>query len=165
MNNSEDYMAERARLRWGPAQHAAQEAEDRRAEALAASAGKDEPTGRNLNERKHDVAKAKKKSDRPILRKRAVPKTMAVLVGRITLHATRTNPALVLIDVYCPYCRDEHRHSWGTDKECTRTDYVTHRAAHCHNRESPLRELGYYIALDPTRKDEHAKVFAAAAKA
>ncbi len=93
------------------------------------------------------------------VRVRAVPPDIPVLVGVVErVLGQRGRPDVVQLVVYCPYCRRLHEHGWGDTGDHTRVDYVEHRHAHCGDR-SPLREKGYYIALDPTRKADHAVMF------
>lgn len=108
---------------------------------------------------------AKKRDPKVVTRVWAVPKTMAVLVGYLEYAPGRgVNRGDVMhISVYCPFCKCEHNHGWGFDGVYKRVDHAEHRGAHCHTQESPLKEPGYYIALDPTKKADHVRVFAAVA--
>ena len=55
------------------------------------------------------------------------------------------------IKIRCPHCRrrgkpDHHLHGWNL---ANGIEVLSHRAAHCHDDNSPLQRDGYYIAIDP----------------
>jgi len=61
-----------------------------------------------------------------------------LLVGKVSGDTIR---------VWCPFCKTHHTHGWAA--EDSQADAVSHRAAHCSNRESPLLAGGYFIGREP----------------
>lgn len=87
------------------------------------------------------------------MRRHHLKPTDVLLVG-LPCHS-ESGPPQLLLDVWCPSCKRLHNHGWGTEK----SDEVHHRTAHC-DAESPLKQGGYYIGVDPGRKDEYKAVVA-----
>jgi hypothetical protein len=87
--------------------------------------------------------------------RRSLKPDQPLLVGRLRIldeFRTSTPPHLGL-DVWCPYCKREHNHGWVRPEKITVAG-VEHRGAHCSD-DSPFRDGGYWIALDPLAKAEN----------
>jgi len=48
--------------------------------------------------------------------------------------------------VWCPYCKEYHFH--GADPDLLAGE-LSHRVAHCWSENSPFKETGYYLKIDP----------------
>lgn len=46
------------------------------------------------------------------------------------------------VRVWCKYCKKYHSHGWPYP-----TTNITHRVAHCINKDSPYNETGYDIEV------------------
>jgi hypothetical protein len=69
----------------------------------------------------------------------------------IELFPWRDNPTapgyqrrMAQIAVWCPWCCRFHFHGWDPAHDGR---HAEHRCAHCGDRESPLRQTGYYISV------------------
>ncbi len=96
----------------------------------------------------------KSKSSGPNLR-RWLAAEDALLVGRVRVSAAPGQRPILLIAVWCPYCKRTHEHGWPEPP--FRADHVEHRVAHCGDK-SPLNRRGYYIGLDPAARKDTASV-------
>ena len=79
-----------------------------------------------------DKTQVKPTNMQPLLRE------LPLLTGPLMEHNTRTD--IVLLDVWCPYCRKWHQHGWpkgSNDKK------PQHRGAHCWG--GPFQQHGYLI--------------------
>jgi hypothetical protein len=89
------------------------------------------------------------------MRKQDLDRKKPLLVGmlRVVREAVRF---VLVIDVWCPYCKQTHTHGWVATTWDPRQ--VEHRAAHCAGG-SPLGGDGCWIGPDPERRDENRQTF------
>jgi hypothetical protein len=82
--------------------------------------------------------------------------TEPLLVGRLYIYQDRKG---VGVEVWCPYCKATHAHGWlGLGERPARSNAVSHRCAHCHVKESPFKNRGYWIGLDPSHSTYNRRI-------
>ena len=79
---------------------------------------------------------------------RSLKPDQPLLVGHLFVSDNFPNEPVLLIAVWCPYCKTTHVHGWG---DYDPLNYVSHREAHCGG-SSPFMQSGYFIGIDPKPK-------------
>ena len=89
-----------------------------------------------------------------------IPTLLAELDPKGVIKHSLTGSLVVDVRVWCPYCVTWHYHGYDTGNK------KEHRVTHCSNlrirgqytdADSPFRETGYYLKLDPRIKKDMAK--------
>ena len=84
-----------------------------------------------------------------------------LLVGTLQPYegvVEKDKPAVIDIHVWCPYCKEHHRHGWLETMGPKETE--SRHSGHCSDG-SPLVHDGYHIGLDPAMKAHNNKILAA----
>jgi hypothetical protein len=83
------------------------------------------------------------------MRRRSLQPDQPLLVGRLDVVVGRRGLPVLYLDVWCPWCKRTHTHTWGSANGKL-TDEVEPRGPHC-GWPHPAGLLTYFVGLDPTQ--------------